>query len=261
LPLEVYRYLRPEILEEFLEAYLLHSFFWLRSPSDFNDPFDTSTDLALGSDIEARRKRYKELAKRHMPGVKWKMRKKDVEARMFDPEGQLSILRNSFDKHLKRLGILCLSEDNLNLLMWSHYADNHKGFALRFDLAHDLKTMLRISKVEYSTDYPLVNWSELEHDDIKTVFLRKYDGWKYEREWRMVIPNGAHTYLPFKPSAVTGLIFGCRAEDPLKHRILTILQKRAAAGLPPLEIFKAVKHKREYRLTIESDASLAWPSK
>ena len=38
------------------------------------------------------------------------------------------------------LGILSLTTDNKNLLMWSHYTNNHKGYCLEFDLnIHDFK--------------------------------------------------------------------------------------------------------------------------
>ena len=75
----------------------------------------------------------------------------------------------------------------------------------------------------------------------------------------MTVPNGANTYLPFESAALTGLTFGCRAEDDVKRRILGTLKKRAERGLPPIEVKKTVKHDREYRLTIEREVSLDWP--
>lgn len=33
----------------------------------------------------------------------------------------------------KRIGIACLSENWNSLLMWSHYAENHKGYCTGFD--------------------------------------------------------------------------------------------------------------------------------
>ncbi len=34
------------------------------------------------------------------------------------------------------IGILCFTEKNDNLLMWSHYANSHKGFVLEFYPEH-----------------------------------------------------------------------------------------------------------------------------
>ena len=158
------------------------------------------------------------------------------------------------------MGIMCFTQDHQNLLMWSHYANHHKGFVLEFDTAYDVSTLLRVSKVEYSNEYPILDYSEMTNDQYKVVLLRKSEGWKYEQEWRMVVFNGANTNLPFKPAAITGLIFGCRADFEMKKRILSILEIRSSKKSPPLKIYEAVKHPREYKVTIQEDHSLEWPS-
>lgn len=35
---------------------------------------------------------------------------------------------------LKNVGVLCLSKDSKNILMWSHYAQNHTGFVIEFKI-------------------------------------------------------------------------------------------------------------------------------
>ena len=258
-PLLVYRYLKPDICRNYLDAYLLDSFFWLSSPADFNDPFDMNANLTLGNDPAALRKRYVGLAKTYMPSANRQMRRQEVAARMRQPTRELSNNKSFLDKHTQEIGVLCFSEESLNLLMWSHYADQHKGFALQFDVARDVKTMLRISKVDYSNSFPLIDYSALP-TGLEAVFLRKHPGWMYECEWRMIIPNGAKTYLEFKPEIVTALIFGCRASIELKKKVCDVLAKRALQKLGPIKIFQTVKHESEYRLQIQNDKSLRWPS-
>ena len=34
----------------------------------------------------------------------------------------------------KKYGLLCFSEDKYNPVQWAHYADNHKGVCLGFDI-------------------------------------------------------------------------------------------------------------------------------
>lgn len=36
------------------------------------------------------------------------------------------------NKMSKQIGVLCLSENHRNILMWSHYARNHEGFVVGF---------------------------------------------------------------------------------------------------------------------------------
>ena len=40
-------------------------------------------------------------------------------------------------REFKQRGIVSFTETNDNLLMWSHYADNHRGIVVAFDTSHD----------------------------------------------------------------------------------------------------------------------------
>jgi hypothetical protein len=201
-----------------------------------------------------------DIVERNIPSASLKQKEKHVSILMMNPEGQLSNVKSSFEKHVKKMGVICFSQERHNLLMWSHYADHHKGFVLEFDIAHDVETMLRVSKVQYSDEYPALDYIEMTNDQIKVVLLRKHEGWEYEREWRMIVSNGVNTYLKFKPQAVTGLIFGCRADQELKKKMLNILESRASKSLSPLRVYSAVKHDREYKVAIQKDESFDWPS-
>ena len=244
----LYKYLSSEISNEILSDYLLDPFLWLSSPKDFNDPFDMSAEITTGKSIAALRNRLLNSIKRDKPWVKWKDRNKMVSNVMSDPEKHFKVIKSSFKTNIEKIGVFCFSEDNSNLLMWSHYANHHKGFVLQFDIAYDLQTLIPINKVEYSIEYPLLDWSNLTVNDTAIACTIKHVGWSYEKEWRMIEPEGAKTYLQFKPEAVTRLIFGCRVEDEFKNRILNILQQREASNLPPLNINCAVMHDKNYEL-------------
>jgi hypothetical protein len=60
------------------------------------------------------------------------------------------------DKHI---GIACLSEEWNSILMWSHYAANHKGYCIGFDEKRLRYSQLfdKIKRVEYSKKYPELN--------------------------------------------------------------------------------------------------------
>ena len=45
------------------------------------------------------------------------------------------------------MGVTCFTEDCTNLLMWSHYAENHTGFCLEFDASNEFFSNVR--KVDY----------------------------------------------------------------------------------------------------------------
>jgi len=90
-------------------------------------------------------------------------------------------------------GLLCFSLDWHNPLMWTHYADRHRGIALGFDV--DQQVMKHVSYIE---NRPVPNKIDIEV--AHTLLSTKYAGWSYEREARI------YTSLEDRDSA-TGLYF------------------------------------------------------
>ena len=93
------------------------------------------------------------------------------------------------------LGILCYSAQIDDPVLWSHYADCHRGMALGFELPPD-----ELFKVDYPADDArarldydkLEQLVSLEHGHalkelIASGFTRKANGWKYEEEYRQFI--------------------------------------------------------------------------
>src|SRR5262249_53331053 len=51
-------------------------------------------------------------------------------------------------------GVLCLSECPDDILLWSHYADSHRGLCLEFDVAGYSEVFPRLHAVKYQDEYP-----------------------------------------------------------------------------------------------------------
>lgn len=87
----------------------------------------------------------------------------------------------------KEYGLLCFSETWEEPLIWSHYADKHKGIALGFKISN-----YQIFKVAYDPN-PMRKQFELTHDSVidNQLFLDlakvKYEKWDYEKEHRILI--------------------------------------------------------------------------
>jgi len=88
-------------------------------------------------------------------------------------------LRANRDRHR----IASFSEDPSNFLLWSHYADGHKGIALEVEIDEDDPCL---TKVLYSEFYSVFT----EDDDLTLnhphVFNGKTPEWAYEKEWRII---------------------------------------------------------------------------
>jgi hypothetical protein len=120
---------------------------------------------------------------------------------------------------LKRsIGVLCLTEEPDNHLMWVNYAKNHTGLVMGFDahapfFGEDGRTS---GKVNYQSR-PNV----LPEAGLDACFFKSKD-WEYEKEWRCVrsFQSSESRLVTIEPSLVTHVIFGSRMETWQIARIM-----------------------------------------
>jgi hypothetical protein len=159
-------------------------------------------------------------------------------------------LGDIYNKHVTKTGVFSFAGDAKSILMWSHYAKDHTGLCIQFERAHDFKTLSGALSVEYSPEYPEVNFIKDFSESLSKGLLRKHTGWSYEQEHRIVRINGAHTYIQFDPKAVVGIIMGCRVTSGGRAIIESLLEERRRAHMPPVRIYKAQKHDSKYQLVV-----------
>lgn len=147
----------------------------------------------------------------------------DSRQQMLSLISTLFPILTSFSKRFST--IACFSEDVKSILMWSHYADSHKGFALEYDFRTTQSMPLErgaLYPVVYSDERydasVYITWQFMhvlgfhpKNPDITAfskVALHKSRVWEYEREWRIIDP-GPHdpthpkpTVIHYKPMAI-----------------------------------------------------------
>ncbi|EJQ3898630.1 DUF2971 domain-containing protein [Salmonella enterica] len=99
------------------------------------------------------------------------------------------------------LASVCLSESPLEVLMWSHYAQHHKGYVVGVDTelaGFDDESLCLVTANEGNIDYLderdktrlIVSDKNFKNKEIvKKILLRKSHHWKYEKEVRIVIES------------------------------------------------------------------------
>jgi hypothetical protein len=136
--------------------------------------------------------------------------------------------------------------------MWSHYAGEHSGIRLQFELARDLLVLMRAVTVDFVDEYPAINWIDSNFlGGIGVTFTRKHSRWAYEGERRILVDGQAGRYLRYEPAAYRDH-FGCRANQDTRNCIDALLRGRAAAGLPELKRSYARQNEKRYELDIWS---------
>lgn len=119
-------------------------------------------------------------------------------------EDLINALKVNLLRCFNYLGIISVTEDPYNLLMWSHYAFEHSGIVVEIDCENspfDFKNEIsRVSlnsgapeKVRYSNLRPGKVFDEEAINDIfdkkfiKSIALTKSNDWIYEKEYRFIL--------------------------------------------------------------------------
>lgn len=166
---------------------------------------------------------------------------------------------------MSRVKILCLTDRIDSVPMWSHYADQHSGVALRFCTPAGFDSPWVMAKPIRYVDAPptLVDREFLPAflagrylPDKRKLFealtYTKGSEWAYESEWRISSGDGRNPKapfedLPFFAQEVDAIIFGCRMpeEDRLQFTAIT------EAHFPHAELMVAAPCSDRYRMTLE----------
>lgn len=84
--------------------------------------------------------------------------------------------------------ICCLCEENNNLLMWSHYADQHKGFCIGYNikaLNNDVTELTFPVLYRDTNYYEITDAADINSSLAMYTLTLKSTKWSYEKEWRI----------------------------------------------------------------------------
>lgn len=169
--------------------------------------------------------------------------------------------------------VACFCEDVQPILMWSHYADSHKGFALEYNfrptLLHPLKN-IGIFPVIYDDERvdisSYIAWTflfffgtRILNPDISAPIknaLYKSSVWEYEREWRL-IDFSLRDFSDDRPSAIhyepVAIYYGQKMPHENKSRLHQIAQEK---GLKEFEMYldySSPSYEMKYREAVASN--------
>ena len=145
---------------------------------------------------------------------------------VFDESVQ-RVMKNLRKQSSKEYGVSCFSDSSDNMLLWSYYADGHKGFCLEFDTNYDpFRKAIKVRYVKESLEFPvdkLMNGKIDSTDLLTLLFGTKNILWEHEREWRTFHKNNAQLY-GYETSSLTGIYFGSEMQDSTREILLTVLK-------------------------------------
>lgn len=182
------------------------------------------------------------------------------------PEGESKVnawLDSIREQQHNMFGILCFSDTSHESVLWSHYADKHRGVALeaKFDFNPD-----RVIQMRYPTERPTIDakiYVKLQHDKaeferyllslLNLLIRRKSPGWAYEREYRVffdiqnykdLIMSDGHYFKRIPDNFLTRVILGWRCPLEEQH----IIKALEASGLTSTKVVRAKMSLATYKV-------------
>lgn len=212
-PQYLYKYRVSDIKKNpYFDSIITSNSMMFSAPTSFNDPFDCQlhpVTLPTLNDI------YTFLSNQLPVGTPTATINNLAQNAFNNPTAFAQILENAIQ--FKTKGVLCLSQEPDNILLWSHYSDNHYGVCLKFDILQDLDFFSIPLHCIYDNNYPVYNHLTNSGEIVNMMIKTKFKHWEYEKEIRIF--KQSHGLFNFKKEALTEVIFGCSTPQTEIDRI------------------------------------------
>lgn len=234
---------------------------WAGPPSGFNDPFDCRPTFHRSTNPVAVKGYFA-----------WKIRKGNQQRSESEVDRiatDLAIRYVAGDEHLhqeeenrqKRLlrrldsevGVACFTSCYKNVVMWSHYASQHRGACIEVPDNAELFKGHSLVTVKYESDdrpvLRLLEYDGSEESAVKALelcYTRKAKSWGYEQERRAIRSNGPGP-LNLPEGAVKAVTLGALIETEFKAAVI-----QAARTAPhPVAVYQAKLSATKYEIERE----------
>jgi len=211
-------------------------------PSELNDPIEGKPIYTLGDwTSEPYRLMFAEWAwqtQKHVPTPpprdafhRWILE----QPRQVHEQHVASINADNHAAIEQKWRVLSLSATSTHDLMWSHYADGHKGVALVFDASRGEFALAY--KVAYTAErIPLDITTQDLMEILRATLLSKRESWAYEQEFRCIAPELWEPdtlrldgrFLRFAPAQLLGVILGAKISQDDEAEVAAWAAKREA---------------------------------
>ena len=198
------------------------NYVWAGKACNMNDPYDCYYSDSIFSDLE-------KLAKEKNSAFLIEMCSKEKMK-----------FKDTCEKIRNMIVLSCFSETFDSILMWSHYANQHKGICVQYRRSDFTAPSLLCSSavlrpVSYGRKISVFDESihEVNKKENFKILIRKAEEWQYEEEWRLlcVIPEGdldsvnKSGGMLLKTPKPCKIILGTRADDKSKEEVRSLCEK------------------------------------
>lgn len=257
-------------INEYLFENLRHNQLYFRDPRTYNDPFDSK----INGYLECTEGQWIEQCIKHHPGLNkeqamialnW-----NIKEGNYQRNNETGLIVGEALNDSCPLAC-CFSEDLDNILMWSHYADHHKGVSLSFKSTKKQQNskfrnateygltvnseFVPLFKITYKNEMPCrINFLDMYlTEDPQPFFdflLTKSPCWEYENEYRLISIDNINV-KNFAKEELEGIIFGLKVKYCDVYVIHKIIEKNYLNKGIDLNFYKAQEIENEYGIKVK----------
>ena len=233
------------------------------APKSFNDPLDCNPTLFIDTErtcleelflnmlgaAEGPQKAQHLLEDCRYQSTQHGCFKTDADVERYYMESLALELKRLLACGLGMKGVFSLAREWNCPLMWSHYADQHRGICIEYDVADS--AFSNINPVDYNRPRSikvsdLISWklngcSKAKSDVYNTWLLTKAPQWGYEQEWRDVVDASGTKPAPAR---ISGVYFGLRCDAAVQ----TVVVKSFSNPQTNVSFYQIVPHEVSFAL-------------
>jgi hypothetical protein len=169
-------------------------------------------------------------------------------------KGMMERYPQSFSEHY---GMVCFSARFDSILMWSHYAENHKGVVIGYH-SRFFRPLYPVQYRKERVPLPVGQFTKRKGDPPLSMWhvkalTTKFIDWAYEQEWRGVerrekllktkVKDSVVLYSKVPPQTVASIYIGTRTDEALRSECLAFARQH-----PTCRLYRARYHDRDFAL-------------
>ena len=233
---------------------------YFASANQYNDPFDCAIPYRFREEELTKDnlfKLYLHLVKIKHPDYSDSQLQaeafKNQQADLIHDEQYQEKMEEEFqDSFNKEFGIVSLTANRNNFLMWSHYAASHTGFCVGFNtdkLCKVTKGDRILEPVMYNETFPIFKLLDDLKDPVKNFKKANYAKskvWEYENEYRILKMGMARKTLVLSEDTFAEVVLGCKLHQEVKSEVLALIKER----FPKVSVYDVKKHSTKFELVV-----------
>lgn len=179
----LYQYTKVRHIEDLINDNLMY----LRKLDELNDPLEGELicDYKNTLNVTLDEDKFSNYSDEEKEQIKYQIKQQEI-----------ANMNNMWHKVKKHMSIACFSEKYDIGPLWAHYSDNHKGVCVGYDFKLNNAIGSACFPVCYVGDADNKYVCKKLYTDLKSenrllsqLFLKKGLDWRYEKEWRILIPD------------------------------------------------------------------------